>query len=103
LPQSYLPNYIGTSNVVWAVRVEYDSAPATTPDQRLDRLESNLKALFDHHNTAADMLIEARGHLHEARPMIDRAVAGNLRRRRLGVVLFLAGVIVQTAGNIAAL
>ena len=39
----------------------------------------------------------------ELRPLIGQAVAGSIGRRGVGVLLFAAGLVVQTAGNLAAL
>ena len=48
----------------------------------------------------AEARLETWNLRQELRPLIGRAVAGNLGRRLFGLALFLAGLGLQTAGNL---
>lgn len=93
VPQDNLPHYVHSSAWWHTVHVDLVSTPASMPDLRLDRLESNVETVAGQHNTAADMLLDVRTEIRRTRELIDRAVAGNLGRRAVGVGVLPAGVI----------
>jgi hypothetical protein len=73
-------------------------------DQEAEQHVHDHRAMTDRFG---EWIAEARREVFELeqrlRPMIGIAAAGNIRRRGLGVLLFAAGLLVQTAANVAAL
>jgi hypothetical protein len=97
-------------------------APEPTLEQRVERVEREAELLrrdlgeLEQRETRAHRAMsdtfagwvgEARAEVHELReelrPLIGRTAAGNLRRRAVGVLLFAAGLTLQTAANLGAL